>query len=400
MDWESRFSSLARDRVKPSGIEKMLRLMRSPGTISLAAGEPYPKLYPAQEFKEAIAQIIDEQGAHALRYSIVGGAPELKTFTINWLKGWGIINKNLTEDNILFTLGSQQALEIIGQTFLEGGETIAVEAPTYPEAMLIFKKYNARFLSITMDEDGLLVDELEEKLKKEKIKFLYTITNFHNPAGVTLSWERREKLIELAKKHDFFIIEDDPYHFMSYDGEALPSMTKIDTERVISLGSFSKVVVPGLRIGWIIAPKKVIEKTSLVKYSMELCPPMILQYALYKILLKTNLKEHVNKLREAYREKRDALASGLNEHLKPLGVEYTVPKGGFFFWIKFPQGIDSEELTLRAVQEYKVGIVPGTGFFAEPEKGKRFARLAFSLLEPDKLKEGTERLSKALKSLL
>ncbi len=400
MEWESRFSSLARERVKPSGIEKMLRLMRSPGTISLAAGEPCPKLYPTEEFKEAITQVIDEQGAHALRYSIAGGIPELKSFTISWLRDWGIINKSLTEDNILFTTGSQQALEIIGQTFLEKGDKIAVEAPTYPEAMLIFKKYNASFLSVSIDENGMIVDELEEKLKKERIKFLYSVTNFHNPAGVTLSWERRERLVELARRYDFFIIEDDPYHFISYEGEALPSITKIDTERVISLGSFSKVMVPGLRIGWIIAPKEVIGKTSLVKYSMELCPPTILQHALYKILLKKNLKEHVNKLRRTYKEKRDALATGLNDHLKPLGVEYTIPAGGFFFWVRFPEGIDSEELTLKAVQEYKVGIVPGTGFFDNPEKGKRYARLAFSLLDPDKLMEGAERLGKALKSSL
>ncbi|MCS7232585.1 MAG: PLP-dependent aminotransferase family protein [Synergistetes bacterium] len=400
MDWENRFTSLARDRIKPSGIEKMLKLMRSPGTISLAAGEPYPKLYPTEEFKKAIAEVIEDQGPHSLRYTIAGGLPELKTFTINWFKDWGIINKNLTEENILFTLGSQQALEILGQTFIEKGDVIAVEAPTYAEAMLIFKKYQARLLSIPMDENGMVVEDLEDKLKKEKIKFVYTITNFHNPAGVTLSWERREKLVELAKKYDFFIVEDDPYHFMSYEGEALPSITKIDVERVVSLGSFSKVMVPGLRIGWIIGPKEVIEKTTLVKYSMELCPPMILQNALYKILIKKDLKEHVNKLRSAYKEKRDALAKGLNEHLKPLGTEYTIPKGGFFFWIKLPKGIDSEELTLKAVQEYKVGIVPGTGFFVEPENGKSYARLAFSLLEPDQLIEGALRLGKALSSLL
>lgn len=400
MDWESRFSSLAKERVKPSGIEKMLRLMRGPGTISLAAGEPYPKLYPAEEFKRAIAEVIDEQGPHSLRYTIAGGLPELKSFTINWFKDWGIINKNLSEENIVFTLGSQQALEILGQTFLEKGDKIAVEAPTYAEAMLAFKKYQASFISVPMDENGMIVDELEEKLKREKIKFIYTITNFHNPAGVTLSWERREKLVELARKYDFFIVEDDPYHFMSYDSEALPSITRIDTERVISLGSFSKVMVPGLRIGWIIGPKEVVEKTTLVKYSMELCPPMILQSALYKILSKKDLREHVNKLRSAYREKRDALAKGLNEHLKPLGAEYVTPKGGFFFWVKFPKGIDSEELTLKAVQEYKVGIVPGTGFFVNPEEGKSYARLAFSLLEPGELIEGASRLGKALKSLL
>ncbi len=399
MNWESRFSTLARERIRPSGIEKMLRLMRSPGTISLAPGEPCPKLYPAEEFKEAIAEAIEEHGPHALRYTIVGGLPELKTFTINWLKDWNIISDKLNEENMLFTIGSQQGLEILAQTFLERGEKIAVEAPTYPEAMLIFKKYDADILSISMDENGMVVDELEEKLKTEKIKFVYTITNFHNPAGVTLSWERREKLVELARKHDFFIIEDDPYHFMSYEGEALPSMTKIDTERIISLGSFSKVMVPGVRTGWMIAPKEVIEKASMVKYSMEICPPAILQHALYRILKKKDLKDHVKKLRNAYREKRDALAKGLDEHLKPLGVEYIVPSGGFFFWVKFPEGVDSEELTLKAVQDYKVGIVPGTGFFAEPERGKRFARLAFSLLDPDELTEGARRLGEALKNL-
>ncbi|KUK13965.1 MAG: PLP-dependent aminotransferase family protein [Synergistetes bacterium] len=400
MDWESRFTALARDRVKPSGIEKMLKLMRAPGTISLAPGEPDPKLYPTEEFKEAIAEVIDEQGPHALRYTIAGGLPELKTFTMNWFKEWGIINKNLNEENIVFTLGSQQALEILAQTFLEKGDKIAVEAPTYAEAMLIFKKYEASFVSIPMDKNGLIVEELEKALQKERIKFLYTITNFHNPAGVTLAWERRERLVELAKKYDFFIVEDDPYHFMSYESDALPSINTIDTERVLSLGSFSKVIVPGLRIGWIMGPKEVVEKTTLVKYSMELCPPMVLQSALHKILLKKNLKEHVNRLRSVYREKRDALAKGLNEHLKPLGTEYVIPQGGFFFWVKLPEKVDSEELTLKAVQEYKVGIVPGTGFFVEPEKGKNYIRLAFSLLEPETLMEGSARLGKALKSML
>ncbi len=291
------------------------------------------------------------------------------------------------------TNGSQQALDLIGKIFISPGDTILTGAPTYLGAIQAWTAYEPNFVTIPLDEDGMQVDLLEDLLEREPVKFIYVLPNFHNPAGTTLPLERRQKLVEIAAKHKVFIIEDDPYGELRYEGEDLPPLNSLHRENVIYLGTFSKTLAPGIRLGYMIASERVMDKLIQAKQGADLHTGTYVQMLAYDIASRGILKRHVVKIREVYKERRDVMLQALEEFF-PAGTSWTRPQGGMFLWVRCPEGIDTEQLMKKALEE-KVAFVPGFAFFPDG-RGRNAMRLNFSAMPPEKIRIGIQRLGRVI----
>lgn len=380
--------------MKSSEIRELLRLI-SAGVISFAGGAPDPKTFPDRDQLLDAFEYVIENEAVTLQYGVTEGILSLREEISRFMRR--TMNINIDPDSILVTVGSQEALELLGRVFIDKGSKIVVELPTYIAAVQAFSFWNAKFIGIPLDDDGMRVDILEEKLKRiysrgGNIRFLYTIPTGHNPAGVVMSLDRRKYLLELAEKYGFFIVEDDPYGFISFGGEVPPRLKALDkSDRVIYMSTLSKIFGPGLRIGWVAGPKKVIELMSLSKQSINLCTPNLNQ-AIAEYFLKTGMiEDNIPKIRQIYKEKRDAMLEALDEYMFKE-AKWTRPIAGFFVFMYLPKSINTKAVLYEAVEKIKVAYVPGAGFFVNG-KGHNSLRLSYSLPTPEEIREGIKRLS-------
>ena len=400
--WDHRYAQRTQ-QMKSSAIRELLKFAERPDIISFAGGMPAPEIFPIKEFQEACVKALAENGAACLQYGSTDGYMPLKEMIARHSARYGI---TVTVDNILPTSGSQQALDLLGRIFINPGDRILVESPTYVGALQAWRTYGAEFIPVPFDEDGMITDELEARLRAGP-KFIYVLPNFQNPTGVTLSYERRLKLIELADRYGVPIIEDDPYGQLRYEGENLPAIEVLDSQtrlqgtcysgNVIYLSTFSKTLAPGIRLAWVVAPPEIINKLSLAKQGADLHTSTFNQIVAYEVAKGGFLDEHVKLIRKTYKERLDVMIDTLEEHM-PEGIKWTKPKGGLFLWLTTPEYLDCQDFFEDAVKE-KVAFVPGTSFFAEGG-GHNTMRLNFSNATPEKINEGIGRLAKVIKQHL
>jgi 2-aminoadipate transaminase len=400
--WESRFSVRARES-KSSAIRELLKISDQPGLISFAGGLPAAEVFPVQRFQEACQKVLATHAGSALQYGATEGYEPLREMIARHMARYAILAR---VENVLITSGSQQALDLIGKLLINSGDRVLVEAPTYLGALQAFNGYGAEYLSVPIDGDGLRTELLETSLRLGP-KFMYILPNFQNPAGVTLSPERRHQLILLADKYGIPIVEDDPYGQLRYEGEHIAPLVVLDRENlrrdngfsignVIYLSTFSKTLAPGLRLGWIVAPPQIISKLVQLKQGADLHTSTFTQCVAFEVARGGFLDQHVKLIRGFYRERRDVMLQALEQFFPPE-VTWTHPQGGLFLWVTLPEGMDSQSLFQSALAE-NVAFVPGDSFYAGngPESCHHL-RLNFSHPNPEQIREGIRRLSVALR---
>lgn len=392
-----KFYSILASKMEASAIREILKLVQNPEVISLAGGMPDPTTFPTEELNEVVKQILAKNSACALQYSSTEGLTELREFILNWLDE---AKEKAGLDNIMITSGSQQGLDLVSKVLLNPGDTLIVELPSYLAALNAFRSYGGEMAGIPMDDEGMQIDILEEILTKlkndrKKVKFIYTISNFQNPAGVTMSLARRKKILEVAKKYEVLILEDNPYDKLRFEGEPIPSIYSLDNEGyVISLGTFSKILCPGLRLAWILGNKEIIEKLVIMKQATDLCTTVFNQLIAYEYCCQNDIDKNIESNVEIYRRKRNAMLEALDKYF-PVEVTWTKPQGGFFVFATLPEYIDTGEMFKEAIEE-NVAYVPGGPFFADG-KGQNTMRLSFCFPSVEDIDEGIKRLGKIIK---
>lgn len=398
--WEQRYAQRTQ-RMSSSAIRELLKLTERPDLISFAGGLPAPEVFPVEAFESACQRVLREHGAQALQYSTTEGFLPLREMIARHTRRYGI---EVTADNILITSGSQQALDLIGKVFINPGDSILVEAPTYLGAIQAWTAYGAEFVSVPVDQDGMDTDVLEEALRAGP-KFIYVLPNFQNPTGVTLSKPRRLQLIELADRYGVPIVEDDPYGQLRYEGDHLPAVVVLDGDirdncddcyrgNVIYLSTFSKILAPGLRLAWVVAPPEVIRKLVQAKQGADLHTSTFTQMVAYQVSNGGFLDEHVRLIRQVYRERRDVMLAEMDSCFPPE-AHWTKPAGGLFMWGVLPEYLQSSEVLKTAI-ENKVAFVPGTPFYPSGG-GHNTMRLNFSNANPDDIRTGIHRLGEVLR---
>jgi len=392
---EQLFSKLAKQS-KASSIREILKIIQSSDVISLAGGMPDPITFPVEEIKEICTEILTRDSARALQYSSTEGLLKLREFLFKWLNMDG---KKYTKDNIIITSGSQQGLDLVSKALLDPGDIVIVELPSYLAALNVFRSYGAEMIGIPMDTEGMQMESLEDTLEKitskgKKVKFVYTISNFQNPAGVTMSLPRRKKILEIAQKYDFFILEDNPYDKLRFEGEPIPSIFSFDYEgRVINLGTFSKILCPGLRLAWVSGNEEIIEKIAILKQATDLCTTMLNQLIASEYCDQGYIDKNIELNISIYKDKRDIMLQSLEKYF-PEETSWTKPNGGFFVFVTLPEYIDTDEMFSDAIKE-KVAYVSGSSFYADG-KGKNTMRLSFCYPSKEDIEEGIKRLGKVI----
>jgi len=391
------FYSVLASRMEASAIREILKLVQNPKVISLAGGMPDPLTFPVEDIKEITQDVLSENSAQALQYSSTEGLPELRKCILEHLAKDG--NDGELE-NIIISSGSQQGLDLVGKTFLSPGDIAIVELPSYLAALNAFYSYGGELIGVPMDEDGMRMDILKEKLiqlknEGKKVKFIYTISNFQNPAGVTMSLARRKKMIEIAHKFNIFIVEDNPYEKLRFEGESIPSIYSLEKNgSVISLGTFSKILCPGLRLAWILGNKEIIRKMAILKQATDLCTSIFNQLIAYEYIKLGKLDENIKSNVRLYKEKRDVMLNALEKYF-PSEVAWTEAHGGFFIFATLPEYMNADEMFKEAIKE-NVAYVIGSAFFADG-KGQNTMRLSFCYPSVEDIEEGIKRLSKVIK---
>lgn len=390
-DWDAKLAARAK-KMTSSVIRELLKLTEKPDIISFAGGLPAAELFPIREFREACEYVLTTNGSKALQYGATEGYTPLREYLSEKMQKYGVPAE---VENIIITNGSQQALDLIGRIFLDKGDVVITERPTYLGALQAWRAYEPQFATVPLDDDGMCVDELEPVLKAHqgKVKFIYVLPNFHNPAGTTLPLERRMELVRLAAKYGVPIIEDDPYGELRFEGEDITPIETLHKENVIYLSTFSKTLAPGIRIGWVTAPSKIIGKLVQAKQGADLHTGVFVQMVAHDICSRGLLRTHVKKVRDAYLERRDAMLQAMEEHF-PSGVTWTRPQGGLFLWVRLPEQIDTTEFMKTALEE-KVAYVPGAAFYPD-QGGHNTMRLNFSYCRPEIIREGIQRLARAI----
>jgi 2-aminoadipate transaminase len=379
--------------IKASEIRELLKLTERPDIISFAGGLPAPELFPTEQMAEISSRVLREDGKSALQYSTTEGyAPLREIIAKQRMSAAGIY---ATADNIMITHGSQQGLEFSAKIFIDKGDIIICESPSYLGALNAFKAYQPKFIEIPMDDDGMIVDELEKALKSHpEAKMIYTIPDFQNPSGKTMSVPRRKRLAELAKIYNIPVIEDCPYGELIFEGEIYPSIKSFDAEGyIIYLGTFSKTFCPGLRIGWVCAEPEILQKYIIVKQGADLQCSSISQRETAQFMQIYDLNEHISKIKIIYKKRRDVMLEAVEKYF-PKEVMYTHPKGGLFTWVKLRSDLNASKILEEALKD-KVAFVPGGSFFANGGNENHF-RLNYSNMNEELIVEGIKRLGKVL----
>ena len=398
--WENRFAQRTQ-RMGSSAVRELLKFTELPDVISFAGGMPAPEIFPIEEIREACERVLKDFGPQSLQYGTTEGFLPLREMIARHSARYGI---DVMPDNIMITSGSQQALDLLGKILINPGDHILVESPTYLGALQAWNVYGAEYVVVEADEHGMVTDALEEALRSGP-KFIYVLPNFQNPTGATLSLERRHRLIELADQYGVPIVEDDPYGQLRYEGDHLPSVVVLDGQfrdncqrcyrgNVIYLSTFSKILAPGLRLAWVIAPPEVIRKLVQAKQGADLHTSTFTQLVAHEVGRGGFLDRHIHTIRRIYGERRDVMLAAMDGYFPP-GVEWTHPEGGLFLWGVLPEGLNSTEVFKVAV-ERKVAFVPGAAFYP-CGGGENTMRLNFSNATPEKIREGIARLGQVLR---
>ncbi|WP_125568518.1 aminotransferase-like domain-containing protein [Nocardioides baekrokdamisoli] len=375
-----------------SEIRALFAVASRPEVVSLAGGMPNISGLPLDVVGEALRELVLTNGPVAMQYGSGQGLPELREKITDIMRLEGI---EAHADDVVVTVGSQQAVDLVTRVFCDPGDVIICEAPSYVGALGVFKSYQCEIVHAEMDADGLIPEAVRQaiaatKAAGKKIKFLYTIPNFHNPAGVTLSAQRRLEILEICRTEGVLVLEDNPYGLLGFDRDPMRAMRAEESEGIIYLGSFSKTFAPGFRVGWALAPASVREKLVLAQESATLCPPQFSQMAISTYLDKADWQGQIKQFREMYRERRDAMVGALTD-LMPAGCSWNVPDGGFYVWMTMPLGVNTKTMLPNAVKE-RVAYVPGTAFFTDGF-GSGAMRLSYCYPPPDKIREGVRRLA-------
>jgi 2-aminoadipate transaminase len=397
---ERLFSKRA-NRLRSSEIRELLKLTQIPGMISFAGGLPNPKAFPVDIIHKCIDDTFKKNSQQALQYGTTEGVTKLRRVLAERMRKTRDINCELHD--ILITSGAQQALSLAALVFIDPGDTYLTSVPAYLGAVQAFHAYEANCESIPMDEEGIDLDSLRrnlERLRRTGIypKFFYTVPTFQNPSGETMSLNHRKELLDIASEYDFLIIEDDPYGDLIFEGEQIPPIKSLDKRgRVVYLSTFSKILAPGFRLGWVVASKDILDKFVLAKQATDLCTNVFSQYVAYEYVNGGHLDDQVKTIRTLYKHKRDVMLSALKKYF-PEEVKWTLPKGGMFIWISLPKMIDTRLMFQKALSK-KVAYVVGESFF--PEGGNYHSmRLNFSYSDDDTIKEGIKRLAEVIKEEL
>lgn len=384
---------------RPSEIRELLKLIDSPEVISLAGGMPDDRFFPIDRVVEASTYALREYGKKALQYGSTEGIKKLRVLLMDRMEKEGV--RGLGLENVIISTASQQGLSLVAQIFVNPGDTVIVEEPSYLGAIQACASMQAKFCTVALDQDGMRMDVLEEKLQELqkadiRPKFVYTCPNFHNPAGVTMTLERRKKLIELADKYNLLIVEDDPYGEIRFEGESIPSLLALGgKERVIALRTFSKISFPGLRLGWIVAREDIMNKIVIAKQAADLCSPALTQYIAYEFISRGWMDEYLAVVRQEYPKKKNAMIAALEQYF-PEESSWTNPQGGLFVWVKTPDGIDTAAMFREAIAA-RVAYVVGIAFYPHRDDNTHM-RLNFSAVDPERITEGVHRLGDLLKA--
>lgn len=396
-DLEEFYSASARVMTR-SLIRELLKLTRRGGIISFAGGLPDPATFPVQELKAISARILDREAHLALQYGPTEGDVRLRDELVKWMAKDGI---QATRDQVLITIGSQQGLDLVGRVFLDPGDVVIVELPSYMAALQVFRSYRVEMVGVPQDDKGMRIDFLERtfaRLHQEgrRAKLIYVVPDFQNPSGVTMTRDRRLRLLELARQFRALVIEDNPYRELRFEGIAPPPLAALDEEgRVIYLSTFSKTLCPGLRIAWMMASEELIRQCVTAKQGMDLCCPAFTQAIAAEFCAAGHIYTRVPGIVALYRRKRDVMLQALSREMPPA-VTWTRPEGGVFLWVRLPEGMDTEQLLPIAVEEEGVAYVVGSGFHADGG-GKNAMRLNFSFPSPQDIDEGVRRLARLVK---
>lgn len=381
--------------VPRSFIREILKVTEDPEVISFAGGLPNPEFFPVAAIAQAAFQVLSEDGKDALQYSTTEGYPPLREYVAErYLRTKGL---KIAPEEILITNGSQQALDLLGKALLNKGDTVVFERPAYLGAIQAFSIFEPAFSSVPLRADGLDVDALGELLARKRAKLIYTVPNFQNPSGMSYSRENRLQIAGVLRGHGTFLVEDDPYGELRFMGDDLPSMREYLGDGAVLLGTFSKTVSPGFRLGWICARGELMEKLVIAKQAADLHSNYVAQRIVHRYLMDNDLDSHVAKIRDAYRAQRDLMVAAIERHCPP-DIQCTKPDGGMFLWMTLPEGISSLELLELAVRD-KVAFVPGQAFYVDGG-GTNTLRLNFSNSDGDRIEEGVSRLGKAIRRLL
>jgi 2-aminoadipate transaminase len=394
-----RYGALFAERtkvMKSSAMRDLMALTERDDVISLAGGLPDTSTFPADSYASLMSTVAADSCARALQYGPTEGLSVVKRCIVDVMAAEGM---EVDEDELLVTTGGQQVIDLVCKTLVDPGDVVVCEAPTYPGAVPTFSSYQANVVQITMDREGMRTDELESTLDNleragHRPKFIYTVPNFHNPAGVTLSLERRHELVRIASERELLVLEDNPYGLLRYEGEPLPTLRSLDDEFIIYASTFSKILSPGVRLGWTAAPAPVLAKMNLGKQASDLCSSSISQYFVSAYFDSGPWEDYVRSLIDIYRRRRDVLLDALAEHF-PREAEWTHPEGGLFIWATLPDYIDTTDLLARALQEH-VAFVPGRAAYVDGRGGSSM-RLNFSGVGVDDIREGLRRLGEVVR---
>jgi len=389
--------------LRRSEIRELLKHTLNPGVISLAGGLPYPGLFPIEELKDIVATVLDREGGQALQYGPTEGDPRLIDFLVQWMREHE--GAEIDHSYFLICSGAQQALDLIGRVFIDPGDPIIVGLPTYLGAIQAFMSYRANLIGVPVDKQGMDVERVEEILKEFagkglKVKFIYIVPDFQNPTGVTLSLERREKLLDLCYEYDTVTVDDSPYRDLRYEGERLPMVGPMDKRGyAFSVHTFSKIFAPGPRLGWVVANPAIMDKLVMAKQPVDLCTSSLTQAILVEFLNRGLLKPHIAKAVEHYRKKQEAMLQALDKYMpKDAGIDWTHPEGGLFLWMCLPEHLDADALFPKAIEK-KVVYVMGSAFHFD-RSGKNSLRLNFSYPSEEEIDEGIKRLADLVKEEL
>jgi 2-aminoadipate transaminase len=378
-------------RMRTSVVREILKVAERPDVLSFAGGLPAPELFPVQAIAEAHAEVFADEGRAALQYSTTEGFGPLREWICGHLAERGL---RCTTDQVIITNGSQQGIDLVAKVLLDPGDVVVVENPSYLAALQTFGGYEVDFAVVGSDDDGMRVDELDALFTARKPKLLYLVPNFQNPKGTTLSLARRHALVRAAQKHGVLILEDNPYGELRFRGDFLPSLASLDDQGVVvQLSTFSKVLAPGLRIGWVVGPRELIRSITIVKQASDLHTATLAQRATAKLLSTFDYNANLARLRGIYGERCQAMLTALEKYMPP-GTRWTHPDGGMFLWAELPKGMSADALFPKALEQ-RVAFVPGSPFFANNPRYE-FMRLNYSNRPPELIDEGMRRLGAVL----
>jgi len=393
----SRHYSERSRELKASEVRELLKLLQVPDMISFAGGFPNPETFPVDVIREIVDDVLRKDGAQALQYGITEGWMPLREAVAERMRKKGI---EAARDNILIVSGSQQAIDLTGKVFIDPKDTIVVTAPTYLTALTGWALFQPTFESVPIDKDNMRMDIFEERMRKlskraRAPKIVYVLPNFQNPAGVTMPEKNRKKVVDLAYDYDFIVLEDDPYSELRYRGEHIRPVKSFDDEgRVIYMSTFSKILSPGLRVGWVVAHEEILRKLVIAKQSADVSANVLGQRIAHEYIVQGHIDRQIERIRAIYSRKLDIMLSGMDEFM-PEGVEWTRPEGGMFLWVDLPEWMDSAELLKKALKK-RVAFVTGKAFFADPKDGTSSMRLNFTHPSDDLITEGLRRLGAVL----